>query len=178
MSKVFVLTGMPGAGKEEFVKVAQSYGYSVIRMGDVVRMEAEKRKVVMDDRGVGGFATSERQAHGPGIWAERCLPYVSDGNFIIDGSRSLNEIEVFRTKLGKGVKIVAIHTSPERRFARLQARGRYDAPKSWKEFKERDDRELGWGLGSLIALADVMVVNESSLEDFHEKVEEELERPW
>ncbi len=66
MSKVFVLTGMPGAGKEEFVKVAQQDGYSVIRMGDVVRLEAEKRKVAMDDRGVGGFASSERQAHGPG----------------------------------------------------------------------------------------------------------------
>jgi hypothetical protein len=118
MPNVFVLTGMPGAGKEEFVKVALNDGYSVIRMGDVVRMEAERRRIVMDDRGVGGFASSERQAHGPGIWAERCLPLKGKGNVVIDGSRSLSEIEVFRSRLGKDVKVVAIHTSPERRFAR------------------------------------------------------------
>jgi dephospho-CoA kinase len=178
MPKVFVLTGMPGAGKEEFAKVALDHGYSVIQMGDVVRAEAVKRNIVMDDRGVGGFATSERQAHGPGIWAERCLPHVGKGNFIIEGSRSLTEVEVFRTNLGKGFKVVAIHTSPERRFARLRARGRYDAPVTLEDFRVRDERELSWGLGSLIALADVMIVNEGSLEEFRTKATEELERPW
>lgn len=178
MRKVFVLTGMPGAGKEEFVKVAQKDGYSVIRMGDVVRMEAEKRKVVMDDRGVGGFASSERQTYGPGIWAERCLPLLGDGNVVIDGSRSVAEIEVFRSALGKGVRVVAVHTSPDRRYQRLRGRGRYDAPRTWQEFRERDERELGWGLGTLIALADVMIVNEGPLDEFQAKAKEELDRPW
>jgi len=178
MPKVFVLTGMPGAGKEEFVKIALNDGYSVIRMGDVVRMEAERRNVTMDDRGVGGFASSERQAHGPGIWAERCLPLIGSGSVVIDGSRSTDEIEVFRSKLGKDVKVVAIHTSPERRFARLRNRGRYDAPHTWQEFEERDRRELGWGLGSLIALADVMIVNEGALEELHAQAKQELGRPW
>jgi dephospho-CoA kinase len=68
-SKVYVLTGMPGAGKEEFVQVALDRGCSVVRMGDVVRSEAGKRGIEMDDRGVGGFASSEREVHGPGIWA-------------------------------------------------------------------------------------------------------------
>lgn len=178
MPKVLVLTGMPGAGKEEFARVAKNYDYSVIQMGDVVRAEAVKRNIVMDDRGVGGFATSERQAHGPGIWAERCLPHVGKGNFIIEGSRSLAEIEVFRANLGKGFKVVAVHTSPQQRFARLQARRRYDAPATWDNFRERDERELGWGLGSLIALADVMIVNEGSLEEFRSKAREELDRQW
>ena len=35
-----------------------------------------------------------------------------------------------------------------------------DAPRSREEFDARDERELSWGLGSLIALADVMIVNE------------------
>jgi len=178
MAKVVVLTGMPGAGKEEFVKVALREGYAIIRMGDVVRREAEKRQVAMDERGVGGFASAERQAHGAGIWALRCLPLVGDGAAVIDGSRSLMEMEVFRSHLGKNVRLVAIHTSPGGRFARLQSRGRYDAPRSWQEFQERDQRELGWGLGSLIALADVMLVNEGSLEEFWAKARGELEKAW
>lgn len=178
MPTVFVLTGMPGAGKEEFVKVAQQDSYSVIRMGDVVRLEAEKRQVVMDDRGVGGFASAERQAFGPGIWAERCLPRLGPGNVVIDGSRSVVELEVFRAALGKRVRLVAIHTSPDRRFDRLQSRARYDAPHTREEFKARDERELGWGLGSLIALADVMIVNEGPLDEFRAKAKEELDRTW
>jgi hypothetical protein len=33
-------------------------------------------------------------------------------------------------------------------------------------------------LGTLIALADVMLVNENGLEEFQAKVRRELERPW
>jgi len=36
--------------------------------------------------------------------------------------------------------------------------------------KNRDERELRWGIGVLIALADVIVVNEGSLDEFREKV--------
>jgi predicted ATPase len=67
LTKVIVLTGMPGAGKEEFVRVALEAGYGVLRMGDVVREEAGRRGTAMDDHGVGGFANLERQGHGPGV---------------------------------------------------------------------------------------------------------------
>jgi dephospho-CoA kinase len=178
MSRVFVLTGMPGAGKEEFVKVAQQEGFAVIKMGDVVRQEAVRRGITMDDQGVGGFATSERQVHGPGIWAMRCLPMLGHGDVLIDGSRSVQEMEVFRSNLGRSVKLVAVHTSPAVRYERLKRRSRYDAPRSPEEFNIRDERELGWGLGTLIALADVMLVNEGTLEKFYETVRETLVRPW
>jgi dephospho-CoA kinase len=176
--KVIVLTGMPGAGKEEFVRVALEAGYSVIRMGDVVREEARRRGTAMDDRGVGGFASLEREAHGPAIWAERCLDVLGSGDTVIDGSRSLTELDAFRRSLGSGLRLVAIHSSPEHRFLRLQKRARYDAPQDREAFRERDMRELGWGLGSLIAMADVMLVNEGTLERFREAAAEELERTW
>ncbi|MBI0583386.1 MAG: AAA family ATPase [Methanomassiliicoccus sp.] len=178
MRKVFILTGMPGAGKEEFVKVAQELGYRIVRMGDVVRQEAERREVAMDDRGVGGFADSERRLHGPAIWAERCLAVLGDGDFVIDGSRSLMELEAFRRSLGKSARLVAVHTSPDERFRRLQLRGRRDAPRDRSEFDERDARELGWGIGSLIALAGTMLVNEGALYDFRTTARNELERAW
>jgi dephospho-CoA kinase len=178
LTKVIVLTGMPGAGKEEFVKVAVETGYGVIRMGDVVREEAGRRQIMMDDRGVGGFANQEREAHGPGIWAERCLQALGKEDTVIDGSRSLEELYVFRRSLGEGLRLVAIHSSPGQRFLRLQKRARYDAPHDREAFMERDKRELGWGIGSLIAMADVMLVNESDLEHFRAIAAEELGRAW
>ena len=47
-SKVYVVTGMPGAGKEEFAQTAVAAGYSLIRMGDVVREEAVRQGIKMD----------------------------------------------------------------------------------------------------------------------------------
>ena len=63
--------------------------------------------------------------------------------------------------------LLAIHSSPDDSvFERLRERARFDAPKDWQEFQERDERELGWGFGSLIAMADHLIVNEGTLEEF------------
>jgi dephospho-CoA kinase len=162
---ILVITGMPGAGKEEFVGTALSQGYEVVRMGDVVRAEAQRLGVALNDKGVGGFATEERKKHGYDIWAKRALTHVRSDRTIIDGCRGLMELAVFKKEL-KDVRSIAIHSSPGTRFPRLQGRKRYDAPQDWEEFQARDERELDWGLGSLIAMADIMLVNETSLQDF------------
>lgn len=56
--------------------------------------------------------------------------------------------------------ILGIHASPARRFKLLKERGRPDDPRTFNEFVERDMLELGLGIGSVIALSDVMIVNE------------------
>jgi len=160
---VLILTGMPGAGKEELVSVAVQLGYQVRRMGDVVRGEAARNGVAAQD--VGKFAHEERQRHGYDIWAKRIVPLVGDGDTIIDGCRGMSEVNVFRQAFGDQVKVLALHSAPSTRFPRLVNRGRPDAPKDQKEFEERDQREMGWGLGETIALADLMLVNEGGLED-------------
>ena len=172
--KVYIITGMPGAGKEELVQIAMSKGYDVIRMGDVVRSEAEKRNIQTNDRGIGGFANEERQKFGMGIWAARCIPFLKGKDTVIDGSRGLEELSIFKKELGEDLRLLAIHTSPGKRFIRLQKRARADAPRTYDDFLERDDRELGWGLGSLIALADIMLINEGTLDEFRASVRAEL----
>jgi hypothetical protein len=41
----------------------------------------------------------------------------------------------------------------------LSARGRSDDPKTREKFEERDNREIGIGLGESIAIADETIVN-------------------
>ncbi|MFO8110225.1 MAG: AAA family ATPase [Thermoplasmata archaeon] len=173
---IILVTGMPGCGKEEFIKVARDQGYDVVRMGDVVRDWAKKEGVKMNDKGVGGFAHSERERHHYGIWAERTLEHISKKDTVIDGVRGDREVEIFQKELGEDLVIVAVEASPETRFERLMERGREDAPRERREFMERDERELRWGLGEAIDMADVSIENEGTLKEFRKKVEKVLSR--
>jgi dephospho-CoA kinase len=93
----------------------------------------------------------------------------------IDGVRSEAELEVFRHRLGHDFTLVAIHASRATRMKRLFERHREDDVKDEGEFIARDERELGWGLGRVIALADVMLVNEESMPNLSSQVERILD---
>ena len=74
------------------------------------------------------------------------------------------------------VDVVAIHSSPYTRYERLVKRGRDDAPQTFEEFKDRDSREMGWGLSDLIALSDMIIVNDGTLEEFESEVNKFLDK--
>jgi dephospho-CoA kinase len=167
---------MPGCGKEEVLAVAQTLGFSIVRMGDVVREEVLRRGLPISDAAVGGLAHEERQAHGFGIWAERTLPRIRGAHVLVDGLRGRAELEVFRRAFGDDLIVVAVHASPKTRYERMLHRRRTDDAGTIEAFQARDLRELGWGLGDVIATADVMLVNEGSLEALREAARVPLER--
>ena len=141
---LIIVTGMPGSGKEEVIKVLKRTGLPIFRMGDVVREHASQSNVDTTDTGIGGYASSQREEHGKDVWAIRTLELIrKDGSddasldVVIDGSRSLFEIEHFKSNFKGDVRVIAVHTSPKIRFDRLRGRNRSDAPKSFDEFKVR-----------------------------------------
>ena len=163
--KIFIITGMPGSGKEELLTVARSMGISFLRMGDIVREQFSK---FHSDHGltIGEYADKIRKKKGKDVWAKEAMKNMSGEIFLVDGCRSMEEVDSSRT-LSEDVFIIAIHSSPETRYGRLVNRGREDAPREWVEFADRDTREISWGQAEVIALADIMLINESTLEDFH-----------
>ena len=160
--KVLVITGLPGAGKSEAVKVAAEMGIPVHRMGALVKEEVLRRSFDVNRANMASVANSERKKHGPDIWARRTVQQINRQTTIevIDGCRSLPEMECFRKELGTYMVVIAIHASPKTRWARISERGREDDPKSFEELITRDRQELEWGLGSVISMADIMIVNE------------------
>jgi dephospho-CoA kinase len=173
--KLIIVTGMPGTGKEEFLNVAAEMDIPFIRMGDVVREHHQMRDTSCADMSVGEFASSERKRHGDDVWARRSLERMGGDIFLVDGCRSADEVEQFRS-LTDDVTVVSIHSSPEARYARLVKRNREDAPSSLEEFVKRDEREMGWGIAKIMALSDMTVPNETTLEEFREASRNALER--
>jgi len=180
---VIGLTGMPGAGKSAVVKVAKERDYKIVVMGDVVREEVEKRRMKPTPKDVGKMMLELRRMEGEAVIARRCIPKIEkamEQKVLIDGVRSLSEVEEFR-KHFLGFSIIAVHASPEIRFERLYRRRRSDDPRNWETFHERDMRELTVGLGNAIAMAEYIIVNEGSLEVVKDKIREvmrKVEERW
>lgn len=168
--RVLLIAGMPGAGKEELLNVARSLGIPFLRMGDIVR---EHHASSGTELSVGAYANAQREELGRDIWAKRTLERMHGDLFLVDGCRSMDEVRSYRG-LSDDVLIVGISAPPAARYERLVRRGREDAPKDIGEFEERDAREMGWGLSDVLALADIMIVNDSDLDSFKARAGEVL----
>ena len=170
------VAGMPGAGKATIRRMVEEMGYSVVVMGDEVREEARRRGLKPTPQNLGTIMLKLREERGPAVVAERCTPKIKSAKsdvVIVDGVRSLHEVKEFKRHF-QNFSLIAIHASPETRFERLFLRRRSDDPKNWETFLERDSRELGVGLGSVIATADHMIVNEGMKSQLTRKVREVL----
>ena len=175
---VIGLAGMPGAGKSLFVEAATKLGYAIVVMGDVIRQETLKRGLELTPQNVGKVMLLLREEGGSCVIAEKCIPKIEEQTsqkVVVDGLRSLYEADTFKAHFSK-FTLVAVHASPEKRFKRLNCRGRSDDPKNWAVFHERDMRELSVGLGNVIAMAEQIIVNDNSMEQFKTQVKEYLER--
>ena len=172
--KLIVTVGMPGSGKDELIAVARSIGLSTLKMGDLVREETRRRGLALTNANLGRVANEEREKHGPGIWAQRALPKLTETKMLVDGCRSDHEVTVFRHNFGDSF-VLGIFASPETRYDRMIKRSRGDDGMSLQEFFDRDRRELKWGIGNAFSLADGMLLNEGTLEEFRRAARERLE---
>lgn len=169
--RILLVAGMPGAGKEELLGVARSMGIPFLRMGDIVREHHAESGTGLS---VGAYANAQREELGKDIWARRALECMHGDIFLVDGCRSMDEVRSYRG-LSDDVLIVGIFAPPEARFERLVKRGRDDAPRDREEFEARDSREMGWGLADVMALADVMILNDTDLDTFRDRSRRTLE---
>ena len=167
--KVIGFTGLPGSGKSTAIDAIRNLG-KIITMGDVIRNEAKKRGTEPTGENLGKIAKELRQKGGDGIVAEKCVELIKqlkDDIIFIDGIRSQFEIDVFR-KFWK-FPIIATVIDEDTRFERLFERGRSDDPKELEEFRERDKREIGFGLKEVVDRADYKIENSSTIEFLQEE---------
>lgn len=177
------LAGMPGSGKSLVVDTAKELGYAIVVMGDVIREETIKHGLALTPQNVGKVMLQLRIEDGNTVVAQKCIPKIEgqeSGKVLVDGLRSLYEADTFKAHFAK-FSLVAVHSSPETRFARLFSRGRSDDPAGWEVFRERDLRELGVGLGNVIAMSEQVIVNDNSADEVKDKVVEclrKIEAKW
>ena len=191
MSKVLVLTGLPGSGKSVASEIAKSMNIPIIIMGNVIRRETAERGLEPNSRNIGMVAMDLRKKFGDDVVLQRIWPIISEelkhNNLVlIDGMRSIAEKNALVQLMGFEPEILAILASEDIRNSRLIERKRSDdvelelieEDKKTKNqaISERDAREKGWGVESLLDQAHYQLLNEDSLDLFRISGKALLER--
>ncbi len=174
MGIVIAVSGLPAAGKGEFAAILAARGIPVRSMGDMVRAEVKARGIEEAPHVFGEVAMDLRAKYGDDILAHRLVEAVDNllqehSIVLIEGMRGTAEREVFQSHWGDSFSTVAIEADLETRFQRVLSRARSEDG-GLEELKERDRRETGWGLDTIIAEADKIFTNQSDLDDLTSEV--------
>ncbi|MBR2558320.1 MAG: nucleoside monophosphate kinase [Methanobrevibacter sp.] len=174
--QVMGISGMPGSGKSIVSEIATEKGAIIVSMGDIVREEAKKR-----GEGSKETAVNLRKEHGEHIISELTIKKIKnlekegiENPIVVEGIRSHHEVEMFKENFDNFI-ILSIFANTNLRFERLKKRMREDDSQDYSVFQKRDYNELNFGIGNVIALSDKLIINESDLESFAEKINEFFE---
>jgi len=169
---------MPGSGKSTIVSALKAKGIEALNLGDGVRAEAKRRNLEPTGDNLGKLMLELRKKNGAGAIAELLIESIKNSQskvIIVDGVRSTTEIEVLRN-VGS-VKLLSIEATADTRYQFLSSRGRSDDPITREKFEERDNRELGIGIGESIAIADETIVNSDiTLDELTERAHKVIEK--
>jgi dephospho-CoA kinase len=170
--KVVAIVGMAGAGKSEVARLFEKAGFTRIRFGDVTDEELRKRGQELNEENERRVRELLRKEHGMAAYAKLNLPLIeaalASSDVVVDGLYSWEEYLFLKEHYGKELCLVAIWSSPQTRYARLN--GRRSRPLTPEETTGRDRAEIeNLHKGGPIAVADYLIVNESTLEDLREQ---------
>jgi dephospho-CoA kinase len=166
--KVIGIVGMPASGKGEFARIASDMGIPVIVMGDMIRHAVKTEGMEPTDANFGAMANRLRAERGMDAIGQLCVPEVERQTaplVLIDGIRGDSEVKLFRKVFPK-FTLIRIDSSFENRSSRVVVRGRSDDFQTADELHNRDEREIGWGLGRALKQANVRIENNGTLDEF------------
>ena len=173
------LTGTNSAGKGEAAAWFRSKGFAYHSLSDIIRDELRARGLEPSRDNLIRTGNELRAAFGPDVLARRTLDAVGTERAVIDSIRNTREVAFFRAQAKDDFVLLAIDAPVEVRFARSVTRGRDESAATLDEFRAKEDVERGgndWAqqLEACMAMADALVTNDGTLEEFHAKLEKWL----
>ena len=175
MTQIYGVTGMPLSGKTTVAEIMEEEGFSVLDMGEVVRIEMDKRGIKSGNEG--SFVNKLREEHGMDAIAQISVPYLREiieekDSIVITGMRGWSEKKRFEDELNQEIDIIGVWASRKTRKERREERQREEDRKG-DGFHERDIREIENGIGKMLALSDHLIENNNiTMNELEEEVKE------
>ena len=121
-----------------------------------------------------------RRTGGPGILAEMLLERLDGKNAVIDSIRTPGEVEALRER--EDFVLIEVRAGMEARWQRAKSRGRTGDISDKQTFFANEEKEAvakdesGQALNATAEMADLIIINDGSIEDLYSDLEEMLER--
>lgn len=170
------LTGTNGAGKGEAASCFVERGYAYFSLSDVIREELRKENQEITRDNLIRMGNFMRQQFSPDILARRVAKNIKE-KAVIDSIRNPKEVWFFQNQ--DNFTLLAFDAPAELRFERVKTRGREESVSSLQEFIAKEAEEMGTDENSqqLLAcmeLADFTIINDGTIEELRNKLEEFL----
>lgn len=181
--KILAVVGMSGSGKSVIVDYLTSKGYPKVYFGGMIYKEMEKRGIPRTEDGESEkkFREEIRETEGKDwvvrqVVAEtRDLIAAGQKRIVLDGVYSWTEYCTLKHEFPKALTFIAIVVDKNLRYERVAVRpGRaFDAA----AIRERDRSEIeNLEKGGPIAAADYYILNNSTIEDATNQLDEILKK--
>ncbi|MDD4290051.1 MAG: AAA family ATPase [Patescibacteria group bacterium] len=183
-NKLICIVGMCGSGKSEVSDFFVNRGFSYVRFGQITIDEIKKRGLEISEDNERKIREELRKEHGQGAYAILNIPkfdeLLNNSHTIGDGLYSWSEYKVLKEKYGDNFIVIAVYSSPHTRYERLESRAeKHENDKenrfrsiSMEKAQSRDYAEIeNIEKAGPIVMADFTVVNEGSIEDFKNNLE-------
>jgi dephospho-CoA kinase len=176
------MTGSIAAGKETLTDSLIKKGFIYFETSKLLKEELKRRGNEITRSNMQDLGDELREKHGPGAFMKMLLEKTEPGkDYIFDSLRNAGEVEFLRNNAEKFI-LIAVDAPKRIRFQRILARGKPSDPKTWEEFSKVDDRDffdqnnpLGQQISKCMELADIKLINDSTLEEFQKKIKEVMD---
>jgi len=170
------LTGTNGAGKGVTAEFFKSRGYAFVSLSDAIREELRRAGIPESRDALIAQGNELRRVFGPDVLARRTLAGIA-GPTVIDSIRNPAEVAALREQ--PGFILLAINAPAALRFERVSLRGRNESAATFEDFLDKEAEEksadpAAQQIHTCVALADLTITNDGSIEDLHRRLEELL----
>ena len=174
------LTGRYASGKSTVVDWLVSKGFASESCSDSIRVYLKKKGIEESRENLIDGGNELRRKGGPGILAEMLLERLDRKNAVIDSIRTPGEVEALRKR--EDFILIEVQAGMEARWQRAQSRGRTGDISDKETFFANEDKEAiakdesGQALNATAEMADLILINEGSIEELYSDLEDMLER--
>jgi len=175
------VTGFFAAGKDSFAEILVRRGFKHISLSDIIRAEIRRRGAEITIPRLTEVGNELRRDFGPQVLAERALEVLpAQGDAVVTSIRHGSEVQTLRSR--RSFVMVFVDAPIQLRYERNVRRGRGGDPMTVEEFvaaehtQMRSDDPDSQQLSVCKNMADFIILNDGSFQEFEEKTDQVLKQ--
>lgn len=175
MKSLIAIVGMSGSGKSVATDYLESLKFNKIYFGGVVLERVQEMGLEVTPDNEKKVREDLRKEYGMAAMAKILLPRIKESykknNTVLDGLYSWEEYLVLKEAFGDDLKLICVVCDKDTRYSRVSVRK--VRPLNREEIEMRDLAEIeNLAKGGPIAISDYYVLNNSTIEEYHERLDE------